>query len=98
MDCVLIISNNNFEEHLDKVKNVLLKKLKSRSGIQNQCRKIVRDNLEYLGFKITRQGTMPQSEKVQARKDVAVPTNKNQLIIIEICGNTDQISYFLLLK
>ena len=38
-----------------------------------------RDNLEYLGFKITRQDIMPIPDKVQAIKDITVPTNKKHL-------------------
>ena len=39
----------------------------------------IRDNLECLGLKITREGIMPLQYKVKAIKDVAVPTNKRQL-------------------
>ena len=38
-----------------------------------------RDNLEYLGFTITRQGIKPLPDKVQAIIHIAVPTNKKQL-------------------
>ena len=38
-----------------------------------------KDKLEYLGFKITRQGIMTLPDKVQAIKHIAVPTNKKQL-------------------
>ena len=31
-----------------------------------------RDNLEYLGFKITRQGIIPLQDKVQAIKHIAI--------------------------
>ena len=57
-----------------------------------------RDNLEYLGFKITRQGILPLPDKVQGIKDIAVTTNKKQLIsfiggkkhiTIEKFGNID---------
>ena len=39
----------------------------------------VSDDLEYLGFKIARQGIMPLPDKVQAIKHIALPTNKKQL-------------------
>ena len=35
--------------------------------------------LEYLGFKIIRQGIMPLPDNVQAIKHIAVPTYKKQL-------------------
>ena len=38
-----------------------------------------RDNLEYLGFKMTSRNVTPFPDKVQAIKHIAVPTNKKQL-------------------
>ena len=51
---LLIISNGNFEDHLNKVK-VVLKKLKP-AGLKINADKsfFARDNLEYLDFKIAR--------------------------------------------
>ena len=59
---------------------MVLKKLKA-AGFKINAEKsfFARDNLEYLGFKITRQVTMPLPDKVQAIKDIGVPTNKKQL-------------------
>ena len=37
------------------------------------------NSLEYLSFKITREGIMPLPDKIQAIKDIAVSTNKKQL-------------------
>ena len=67
----LIISNSNFEDHLNKVK-IVLKKLKA-AGFKINAEKyfFVRDNLEYLGLYLIK--------SVQAIKDIAVPTNKKQL-------------------
>ena len=76
IDDLLIISNGNFEDHLNKVK-IVLNKLKA-AGFKINAEKsfFAKDNLEYLDFKITRQGVMPLPNKVQAIKDIAVPTNK----------------------
>ena len=51
IDDLLIISNGNFEDHLNKVK-IVLKKLKA-AGFKINAEKsfFARDNLEYLGFK-----------------------------------------------
>ena len=38
-----------------------------------------RDELEYLGFKITREGMMPLPDKAEAIKNIAVPKTKRQL-------------------
>ena len=55
-DGLLITSNGNFEDHLNKIK-IVLKKPKA-AGFKINAKKscFARDNLEYLGFKITRQG------------------------------------------
>ena len=64
IDDLLIISNSNFEDHLNRIK-IVLKKLKA-AGFKINVEKsfFSRDNLEYLGFKITRQGIMPLPDKV----------------------------------
>ena len=79
IDDLLIISNGNFEDHLNKVK-IVLKKLKV-AGFKINVRKsfFAKDNLDYLGFKIIRQGIMPFHDKVQTIKLIPVPTNKKQL-------------------
>ena len=75
IDNLLIISNGNNDDHLNTV--IVLKKLKA-AGFKINVEKsfFVRDNLEYLGIKITRQVIMPLPDKVQVIKDIAVPTNK----------------------
>ena len=79
IDDLLIISNSNFQDHLNKVK-IVFKKLKAGGfKINAEKSKFARDYLESLGFLIIRQGIMPLPDKVQAVKDIAVPTNKKQL-------------------
>ena len=55
IDDLLIISNGNFEDHVNKVK-IVLKKLKV-AGFKIIADKLffAKHNLVYLGFKITRQ-------------------------------------------
>ena len=57
---------------------IVLTKLKA-AGFKINAEKsfFARDNLEYLGFKITQQGIiLPHLENVQAIKHITVPTNK----------------------
>ena len=69
IDVLLIISNCNFEDHLDKVHKVKIvsNKLKA-AGFKINAEKwfFAKDNLEYLGYKITIQGIMPLPDKIQA--------------------------------
>ena len=58
-DDMLIISNGTFEDHLNKVK-IVLKNLKA-TGFKIIAEEsfFARDNLEYHGCKINRQGAIP---------------------------------------
>ena len=79
IDDLFLISNGNIKGHVNKVK-IVLKNLKAASfKINVEKSFFARDNLESLGFKITRQGIIPLPDKVQAIKDIAEPTNKTQL-------------------
>ena len=79
IDDLLILSNGNFEDHLNRVK-IVSKKLKAagfKIYVEKAC--FTRNNLEYLDYKITRQGIMPLPDKVQTIKYIAASTNKKQL-------------------
>ena len=55
IDDLLIISNSNFEDHQNNVKIFLLKVKPAGFKINAEKSLFARDNLEYLGFIITRQ-------------------------------------------
>ena len=59
IDNLSIISNGNFEDHLNKVEIVLKKLMTAGSKINAEKSFFARNYLEYLVFKITRQGIMP---------------------------------------
>ena len=61
---LLIIGNGNFEDHLNKVTIVLNKLEAAGFTINAEKSFFARDNLEYLGLKIARQGIMPLPDKV----------------------------------
>ena len=95
LDDLLIISNKSFEDHIKKLDNALSKLNQKGFKMNTEKSFFARNELEYLGFRITRQGiTMPLPDKVEAIKNIAVSTTKRELkniigliIIIEICGN-----------
>ena len=74
---LLIISSNkcfeNLIKNLDKVHNAL-----KSAGFKENAEKsfFARNALKYPGLKITRQGMMPLADKVEAIKNIAVPTAK----------------------
>ena len=61
---LMIISNKSLEDHIKKLDKVL-SKLKS-AGFKVNAEKsyFAKDELKYLGFKITKQGIMPLPDKV----------------------------------
>ena len=79
IDDQLIISNKSLEDHIEKLDKVL-SKLKS-AGFKVNAEKyfFVRNELEYLGFKMSREGIIPLSDKVEALKNIDIPTTKKQL-------------------
>ena len=79
LDDVLIISNGTYEDHLDKVRQVLdrLQKANFRARV-DKCF-FAEDNLEYLGYQITRHGIQPQPKKVEAIQKIKPPSSVRQL-------------------
>ena len=79
IDDLLIISNGTFEDHLQKVSKAF--KILQKAGFKVNAEKsfFAKSELDYLGFKITREGIMPLPDKVEAIKNIAVPTTKKQL-------------------
>ena len=76
IDALLIISNESFEDHISKLDKVLSKL--NQKGFKVSAEKFffARNGLEYLGFRITKQGIMPLPDIVEAIKNIAVPTTK----------------------
>ena len=79
LDDILILSNGTFEDHLKKVHTVLarLQKANFRANVR-KCF-FAQDNLEYLGYQITREGIQPQPKKVEAIQKIKAPKNVRQL-------------------
>ena len=79
IDDLLIISNGTFEDHLQKISKAL--KILQKAGFKINAEKsfFAKGELDYLGFKITREGIMPLPDKVEAIKNIAVPQTKKQL-------------------
>ena len=76
IDDLLEISKKSLEDHTKKLDNIL-RKLKS-AGFEVNTEKSIfaRNKLEYQGYKITRQRITPLPDKVEAIKNIAVPTTK----------------------
>jgi len=79
IDDLLVISKGTFTEHLADVDQVL-KRLRD-AGLKVNASKssFAQQQLEYLGYWITREGIQPQPKKIQAILSIKTPTNKKEL-------------------
>ena len=79
IDDLLIITNKSYGHHLEKLDEVL-KRLKEAWLKVNLTKSfLVKQELEYLGYWITRQGIKPLTKKVDAIHKLKAPTTRNQL-------------------
>ncbi len=75
----IIIFSNSFEEHMAHVKLILdtLKAANLRAKL-SKCKWFQRD-VEYLGFRLTGEGILPQETKTEAIRNAAAPTNRKEI-------------------
>jgi RNase H-like domain found in reverse transcriptase/Reverse transcriptase (RNA-dependent DNA polymerase) len=79
IDDILITSSDDFNDHLDKVKEVL-NCLEHDVGFRANVRNFFAEGkLEYLGYTISRNCIQPQPKKVEAILGLKEPQNKRQL-------------------
>ena len=79
IDDLLILTKGDWNDHLEQLEEVL-QRLRD-AGLKINAKKSFfgKTELEYLGYWITREGIMPIPKKIEALKNVAVPTTKRQL-------------------
>lgn len=79
MDDILITSNGTYNDHIDKLEQVLRRL--EKAGFRANVRKctFAADHVEYLGYEISRAGIHPQPKKVEAILKMQPPTTKRQL-------------------
>jgi Reverse transcriptase (RNA-dependent DNA polymerase) len=78
IDDLLILTKGTFVEHLQKLATVLAR-LKQAGLIVNANKSFfAQEQLEYLGYWITRDGTQPAQKKVAALKNISAPKSKKE--------------------
>lgn len=79
LDDILITSDGTYEDHLAKLDKVL--EILEQAGFRANVRKcfFVQEELEYLGYYLTRKGIQPQAKKVEAIMRLQPPSNVKQL-------------------
>jgi len=79
LDDLLILSSATFEDHLDKLGQVLQRLQEKGLRINAPKSTFATDEIEYLGYTLTRDGIKPQTEKVAAILALQPPSNVKQL-------------------
>ena len=79
LDDVLSITKGTFEDHLDRLKQVLQIMQKAGLRINAAKSKFCATEIEYLGYVLTQHGIKPQTKKVQAILALNPPKNVKEL-------------------
>ena len=79
IDDLLVITKGSYEEHLSRLSEVLTRL--QDAGLKVNAKKsfFAKEELEYLGYWITREGIQPVTSKVNAIANIAEPKTKKQL-------------------
>ncbi len=79
LDDLLILTNNNFQDHLTKLEMVLARLSTAGMRINAEKSKFFTEQIEYLGYWITRKGIQPVHNKVEAILKIKAPTTRKEL-------------------
>ena len=79
IDDLLVLTKGSFEDHLEKLERVLQRLRNAGLRVNGNKSFFARQELEYLGYWITRDGIKPLPAKVQAIMKLAEPKNRKEL-------------------
>jgi hypothetical protein len=78
LDDLLILTNSSFKDHLLKLYMVLARLLTARMRLNISKFKFFAEQIEYLGYWITRQGIQPMRNKVEAILNIKAPKTRKE--------------------
>src|SRR5210317_1750829 len=76
---VLLSKKGEFDEHINQLEAVFTKLLEAGLKVNMTKSFFCKEELEYLGYWITRDGAQPSPKKVEAILNIAPPTTRKQL-------------------
>ena len=79
IDDLLIITKSSYEDHLAKVKQVLLRLREANLRVNVTKSTFVTNEIEYLGYILTREGIKPQRKKIEAILAIKPPNTVREL-------------------
>ena len=75
----LLITSDNWEEHCNRVAQVLCKLEENNITLKLEKSKLIANEVQFLGFNLSETGITPAQEKMEAIQRFPVPKNKKQL-------------------
>ena len=79
IDDLLVVTQGNFKLHLEHLEQVFTRLAEAGLKVNASKSTFCTDELEYLGYRINREGIRPTLKKVEAIRQLAVPKTKKQL-------------------
>jgi Reverse transcriptase (RNA-dependent DNA polymerase) len=79
LDDLLILTNQSFNDHLTKLEMVLARLSTAGMRINASKSKFFAEQIEYLGYWITRKGIQPVKSKLEAILMIKAPTTRKEL-------------------
>jgi hypothetical protein len=79
LDDLLILTNSSFKDHLLKLEMVLARLSTAGMRVNISKSKFFAEQIEYLGYWITRQGIQPMPNKVEAILNIKAPKTRKEL-------------------
>ena len=79
LDDLLILTNKTFNDHLTKLEMVLARLSTAGMRVNASKSKFFSEQIEYLGYWITRKGIQPVHNKVEAILKIKDPTTRKEL-------------------
>ena len=79
LDDLLILTNNHFQDHRTKLEMVLARLSTAGMRVNASKFKFFTEQIEYLGYWITRQGIQPVHNKVEAILNIKAPKTRKEL-------------------
>ena len=79
LDDLLVLTKGNFNDHLEKLDEVLTRVARAGLNVNIHKSSFCKEELEYLGYWITRDGMAPLPKKVSAIQKIATPKTKKAL-------------------
>jgi Reverse transcriptase (RNA-dependent DNA polymerase) len=88
LDNLLILSNNNFNDHIFLLKLEMVQVKLSTAGMRVNASKskIFAQQIEYIGYWITRQGIQPVHNKVEAILNIKAPNTRTRKELRQCIG------------